>query len=148
MYDAQWSALCRAIGEDGWLADPRFVTLEARFANRDALDAAIGAWTSVHTVDEIEEVLQAAHVPAHRASGSTDVLADPQLAARRHFLEVEHPEFGSVTIENSRMIFSDTPARVAAAGPVFGQHNEQVLRDILGLTDDEVLELVVSGVLE
>jgi crotonobetainyl-CoA:carnitine CoA-transferase CaiB-like acyl-CoA transferase len=46
------------------------------------------------------------------------------------------------------MIFSGTPAQVAAAGPVFGQHNDQVLREILGYTDDEVLDLVVSGALE
>ena len=52
------------------------------------------------------------------------------------------------TIENSRMIFSDTPARVKAPGPVFGQHNEEVLRDVLGYSDEEVLELVTNGVLE
>ena len=46
------------------------------------------------------------------------------------------------------MIFSDTPARVTRAGPVFGQHNDEVLRDVLGYTDDEVLDLVVKGVLE
>ena len=102
MNDEQWSALCNATGEKSWLADPRFATLDARIANRDALDAEIGTWTSTHTVDEIEDVLQAAHVPAHRASSGVDALADPQLAARQHFLEVDHPEFGSVTIENSR----------------------------------------------
>ncbi len=148
MNDEQWSALCKGTGEESGLADPRFATLDARIANREALDAAIGAWTSTRTVDEIEDVLQAAHVPAHRASSGVDALADPQLAARQHFVEVDHPEFGSVTIENSRMIFSDTPARVTGAGPVFGQHNDGVLRDVLGYSDDEVLDLVVSGVLE
>jgi crotonobetainyl-CoA:carnitine CoA-transferase CaiB-like acyl-CoA transferase len=148
MDDTQWSALCQATGEASWLADPRFATLDARLASREALDAAIGAWTSTRTLDEIEGVLQAAHVPAHRASSGVDALADPQLAARQHFLEVDHPEFGSVTIENSRMVFSDTPARVTSAGPVFGQHNDHVLREVLGYTDDEVMDLVVSGVLE
>ena len=146
--DAQWSALCHAIGEPAWLTDSRFATLEARVANRPALDAAIGAWTSVRTEDEIEDVLQAARVPVHRASASADVLADPQLAARRHFIEVEHAELGPVTIENSRMVFSATPAHVDSPGPVFGQHNEQVLRDILGYSEDEFTDLLVAGVLE
>jgi len=146
--DAQWSALCEAIGEPLWLTDPCFATLEARVANRPALDAAIGAWTSVRSEDEIEGVLQAAHVPAHRASTSADVLADPQLAARGHFIEVDHAELGPVTIENSRMVFSGTPAQVVSPGPVFGQHNEQVLRDILGYSEDEFTDLLVAGVLE
>lgn len=146
--DTQWSALCGAIGREPWLADPRFATLDARIANRGALDAALGAWTSARTVDEIEEVLQAAHFPVHRASSSVDVLADPQLSARHHFLDVEHPEFGSVTIENSRMVFSGTPAQIESSGPVFGQHNEHVLRDVLGYSEGEILELVVNGVLE
>lgn len=146
--DAQWAALCQAIGEPSWLADPRFATLEARVANRPALDAAIGAWTSARRENEIEELLQAAHVPAHRASTSADVLADPQLAARGHFIEVEHAEFGPVTIENSRMVFSDTPAQVLSPGPVFGQHSEQVLRDILGYSEEEFTDLLVAGVLE
>jgi benzylsuccinate CoA-transferase BbsF subunit len=146
--DAQWSALCEAIGERSWLADPRFATLEARVANRPALDAAIGAWTSARSEDEIEGVLQAAHVPVHRASTSADVLADPQLAARGHFIEVDHAELGPVTIENSRMVFSGTPAQVVSPGPIFGQHNELVLRDILGYSEDEFTDLLVAGVLE
>jgi crotonobetainyl-CoA:carnitine CoA-transferase CaiB-like acyl-CoA transferase len=146
--EAQWRALCEAIGHTPWLSDPRFSTLEARLANRDALDAALGEWTSARAVHEIEEVLQAARVPVHRASGSEDVLADPQLAARRHFIDVEHPEFGAVTIENSRVILSATRARVTAAGPAFGQHNEHVLRDLLGYSEEEVVELVAGGALE
>ncbi len=146
--DAQWSALCAAMGQEPWLTDPRFATLEARIANRGALDGELGAWTSARTVDEIEQMLQAAHVPVHRASSSIDVVADPQLAARRHFIDVAHPEFGSVTVENSRMVFSGTPAQVKSSAPVFGQHNDQVLRDILGYSDEEVLDLVVNGVLE
>ena len=146
--DAQWAALCEATGMKPWLVDPRFITLDARIANREALDVALGAWTSGRTVDEIEQLLQAAHVPAHRASSSIDVLDDPQLSSRQHFIDVSHAEFGQVTIENSRMIFSSTPAQVVASAPVFGQHNEHVLRDLLNYSEDEVLDLVVGGVLE
>jgi len=146
--EAQWRALCQSAGQTSWPGDPRFSTLASRLANREALDAALGQWTSTRTVDEIEAVLQAAHVPVHRVSSSEDVLADPQLASRRHFIEVEHPELGSVTIENSRMVLSATPARVTTPAPVFGQHNEHVLRNLLGYSEEEVAELVASGALE
>ena len=96
---------------------------------------------------EIENALQAEHVPAHRLVTTVDAFEDPQLAAREHFISVEHGDLGAVTIENSRMRFSATPARVAAAGPTFGQHNQHVLTEILGLDDEEFTELLVEGVL-
>ena len=68
--------------------------------------------------------------------------------AREHLVTVEHPEFGPVPIENSRMRFSATPARVTAPGPTFGQHNQQVLTEILGLSEEEFIELLAEGVLE
>ena len=145
--DVQWQGLCRAIG--ALLSDDaRFATLASRIEHRDAVDAAMGAWTATRDVDEIEQLLQAEGVPVHRATTSTDAFADPQLQARDHIVTVEHAELGRVPIENSRMRFSATPARVTAPGPTFGQHNQQVLTEILGLSDDEFVELLAEGVLE
>lgn len=146
--DALWEALCAAVGQDAWRTDARFGTLAARLANRAELDAAISAWTAPRSVDEIEQTLQAARVPVHRVSCSAELLAERQLVERGHFVEAAHPEFGAVTVENSRMVFSETPACVTSAGPMFGQHNEQVLRDLLGYSDEEILEFVMNGVLE
>lgn len=146
--EGQWQALARATGNEAWLTDSRFATLPARHQNRQALEAAIEAWTAPRTPDEIEAVLQGAGVPVHRASTTADLFADPQVAHRNHFVTVEHAELGPVPVENARAILSETPARVDTAGPTFGQHNEKVLRDILGLSDEEIVELVASGALE
>jgi crotonobetainyl-CoA:carnitine CoA-transferase CaiB-like acyl-CoA transferase len=145
--EAEWQGLCRATGEP-WDRDPRFATLAARLANREALDQVIGAWTATRDVDEIEQALQAVAVPVHRASTSADAVADPQLLHREHFITVEHPEMGQVVLESSRMRFSCTPASVKTPGPLFGQHNEQVLREIAGMSDDEITEMIVGGALE
>jgi len=146
--DRKWYSLCDVIGDGAWAADPRFSSNAARLAHRDALDDALAGWTRGRDLAEMEEMLQAAAVPAHRVSTSVDCFADPQLLARGHFLTVEHPELGPVPIESSRMRFSDTPARVSRPGPTFGQDNERVLRDILGLSDDEIVDLVAAGALE
>ncbi|HLZ69216.1 MAG TPA: CoA transferase, partial [Dehalococcoidia bacterium] len=146
--EAQWQALCRATGNAGWLADPRFAPVAARQANRAALEAALAAWTGEHEVAEIEQCLQAAGVPVHRVSSSADLLADPQLAQRRHLQDAEHPLLGPVPLEGARAIFSRTPARPPTTGPTYGQHTQQVLRDLLGLADEEIVELTVAGVLE
>lgn len=146
--EAQWQALCHATGHREWLSDPRFATFADRVANREALDAAIAAWTRERDVAAIEQTLQAAGVPVHRSSTSADAFADPQLAFRGHFVTVEHGALGPVPVEGSRMRFSRTPARITRAGPTFGQDNERVLRDILGMNDEEIAELVANGVLE
>ena len=87
-------------------------------------------------------------MPAYRSATSEDLVADPQLVHRRHFIQAEHAELGPVTIENSRFHLSETPADVRRAGPTFGQDNEYVLHEILGLTDEEVVEYIAAGALE
>jgi len=145
--EGQWQALAAMAGRE-WASDARFGTLEARFANREALDAAIGDWTAGHAAGWLEETLQDAGVPVHRVANSIDAAADPQLAHRGHFVTVEHPELGPVVVEASRMKFSATPAGVKWPGPVFGQHNETVLREMLGLSEEEFVEALTSGALE
>ncbi|MER3421182.1 MAG: hypothetical protein C4290_11975 [Chloroflexota bacterium] len=146
--EAQWRALCEVTGHPEWAADPRFATLNERIAHAEALDALLAAWTAPRDAEEIERLLQGAGVPVHRVATSADCFADPQLAHRGHFVTVEHPELGPVPVENSRLRLSRTPARIAWAGPTFGQHNDQVLREILGLSDEEIAHLVTAGALE
>jgi crotonobetainyl-CoA:carnitine CoA-transferase CaiB-like acyl-CoA transferase len=146
--EEQWQSLSRATGHPEWTEDPRFATLADRVANREALDVLISAWTRDRDVDTIEQALQAAGVPVHRSSSSADAFADPQLAFRGHFVTVEHAELGPVPVEGSRMRFSRTPARITKAGPTFGRDNDYILREILGLNDEQVVELLAGGVLE
>lgn len=146
--EAQWQALARAAGHPEWLTDGRFATMEARLANRRPLDDLIAAWTAPQPVEAIEEALRAARVPVHRVADNADLFADPQLQHRGHFVTVEHPDLGPVPIESSRMRFSATPSVVTRPGPTFGQDNEHVLRDLLGLSDDEIVEYIAEGALE
>jgi crotonobetainyl-CoA:carnitine CoA-transferase CaiB-like acyl-CoA transferase len=145
--DDVWRALCRATGLS-WAEDSRFATAMARRENREALDAAIGAWTAGFEAGALEELLQGAGVPVHRLSTSADVFADLQLKDRAHIIDLEHPRLGPVPIETSRMRFSRTPAIAAWPGPEIGQHNDHVLREILGMTDEAIAELVADEALE
>lgn len=144
--DAEWQGLASVAGDA--LADDRFRTNASRLEHNEALEAALSAWTREREVDEIERALQAKGVPVHRLTTMADAFSDPQLAAREHFVTVEHGELGPVPVENSRMRFSATPARVTAAGPTFGQHTEQVLTEILGIGEEEMVDLLADGVLQ
>jgi crotonobetainyl-CoA:carnitine CoA-transferase CaiB-like acyl-CoA transferase len=142
-----WRALCEASGMD-WAKDQRFAAAADRLVNREELDAAIAAWTRAFEAARLEEILQAVGVPVHRVATSADVCQDPQLAARRHIVELEDPRLGTVLLETSRMRLSRTPATAAWPGPEVGQHNDFVLRDILGMSDEAITELVIDEALE
>src|SRR5205085_12426359 len=141
----KWHALCEATGHPHWLADPRFATFADRQQHRVALEAVLSAWTVQREAREIVLCLQAAGVPAHRVSSSADVLRDPQLRFRGHFVTVEHPMLGPVLVEDSRLRFSHARTALKTAGPTIGQHNDLVLHDLVGLSDAEIDELKANG---
>ena len=146
--DAEWRGLREAMDNPAWALEPALVTAGGRLAEAAGIETRIAEWTRERSPDEVEATLQARGVPAYRSATSEDLVADPQLVHRRHFIQAEHAELGPVTIENSRFHLSETPADIRRAGPTFGQDNEYVLHAILGLTDDEVVEYIAAGALE
>ena len=87
-------------------------------------------------------------MPAHRLSDCLDILDDPQLKARDHIVYLEYPQFGSVPYDTSRMRFLRTPAVIRWPGPKIGEHNDYVLRELLGLKDVEIAEVVAHNALK
>lgn len=146
--DEQWRALCSVIGQPGIAPDSDLGSAAGRLAHREALDDWVARWTAGRDVSEVEALLQAVGVPCHGVSGSPELAVDPQLIARRHFIEVNHPELGPVVVEDSRMRFSETPAVVTRPGPTLGQDNDYVLRELLGMDDAAITELLVAGALD
>ena len=91
--------------------------------------------------------LVAAGVAASVGQRPSDLHADPQLAHRGFFVNCEHGEMGPTPYDGPATVFSETPAQVTAA-PVLGQHTNEVLREVLGLNDDEIAEYAASGVFQ
>ena len=120
---------------------------DRRRAHAETIDAAITAWTEPREAADIEAALQACGVPAHRVSDAADLMADPQIVAREHFLSVPHAKHGHTWVENSNFELSRTPGRPLWGGPMFGEHNMEVLEGILGYDADKVADLVIAGAL-
>ena len=112
------------------------------------IDQLVEQWTSTLPAESVQETLVQAGVPCHLVAESRDSVADPQLRQRGHFVTVPHAELGEVVVESSRVKLSRTPAVVERGGPTYGQDNEYVLRELLGLSEDEVIDLVAAGALE
>ena len=147
--DEQWRALAEIISSDSELAaDSRYASAEQRLAAQDDLEARIAAWTCSRSVEEVEDTLQTAGVPAHRVAAMRDAHEDPQLAHREHWWASEHPVVGNVTYESPAWRLSDTPPPRPAPSPLLGQHNEYVYRGLLGYSDDEFTDLLIDGVIQ
>ena len=143
---AQWDAL-RAVTRLRAFELEGFERLDARIAEREAIDAALGEWCREREPFELARSLQAAGVPAYVVMRPTDLYEDPQLAHRSFFVTVDHSEMGPTPCDGPVTHFSRTPARLRRPGPCIGEHTEHVLRELLGLTDDEISEYAVAGAL-
>ena len=143
--DAEWARLAALIG--GEALDGAFASLAGRKASEDRLEALVEAWTSTRHVGDLERDLQAQGIAAHRAADSADLLADPQMVARGHFIRMPHPLGGECVVEASRFRLSETPARCIRPAPHFGRDTREVLMSILGYGADRVAALDAAGAL-
>ncbi|MEZ4216446.1 MAG: CoA transferase [Myxococcota bacterium] len=140
--DAQWQALCAALGRADWARAPELASAAGRRAAHDAIDEGIRAWTTVRARAEAAEALLAAGVPASECINPHALFPNPQLAHRGFFQEVEHPAAGRMRYPGQPIAFSGLPRGLRRrAAPLLGEHNEAVLRDELGLSDDDVAKL-------
>jgi crotonobetainyl-CoA:carnitine CoA-transferase CaiB-like acyl-CoA transferase len=135
------------MGRPAWADDERFSTLLGRKANEDALEEQIAAWTRTVTPEEGMRLLQARGVPAGVVQTAEDVLDhDEHLKARGYYVYLDHPEAGHNAYDGPQFRLSETPARLQAPAPLLGEHNDFVLREVLGYGDDRIAELLVEQV--
>lgn len=145
--DREWQRLAQLIGGATLANDARFATLAQRKKNEDALETIVQAWTETQTPFAVEIALQAIGVPAHNLASSADLVADPQLRARQHFLKLPHALMGETHIENARYSLSETPAAPPRAAPHFHRDDEFVLKEFAGYDAARIAALTDAGVL-
>lgn len=143
----EWQTLCRVMGQPELAADPRFATLEARKKNEDELEAVVSAWTRERPAQDTMHLLQQAGVPAGVLQDMAELIQDPQMRHSQFFPVLDHPEIGPHLHQAHGVRFSETPAEITRA-PMLGEHNEEVLKDILGLSEEERVDLVLERVIE
>lgn len=137
--------LCRALGLEELLADPRYVDNRSRVANRDALDERLVAAIGALDLAELAARLDACEVGFSPIQDIADVFEDPQMIARQAIVSVPDSELGTVRMQAVVPRFSATPGAVRAAGPALGEHSEQIWRE-LGFSDEEIARLRADGV--
>ena len=147
--EAEWAAFCQVAGHPEWMADRRFANHENRRRHVDRLDEMVAGWTSALPAEVLMQRLQDGGVAAGVAQHVEDLLrADPQLAARDFFEDIQHRSAGTVRASRPGFRLTETGGRTSDTGRAIGADNIRVLRDWLSFTDEDIAPYLRAGVLE
>lgn len=146
--DAEWIGLCRAMGVTGaqLAADVELSTVTGRSDSVDRLESAISAWTAERRAEEVVRACQAEGVPAAVVMTPSRLMADDHLWARHFYHLIERPEIDPNYIPGPVVRLTSTPGGPSCPPPLFGQHTDEVLRELLGLSEEELATLEADGV--
>jgi CoA:oxalate CoA-transferase len=138
--------------KDGWVyihTSPRMVDRLMAGMGVETLESKeeLEGWVAERTVEEVVEALSATAVPVAPVNQMDQLLEDPQVKHREMIVALEHPKAGTVRGPNFPVKFSKTPAEVRRPAPLLGQHNEEVLTELLGYRKEEVDEFRSSWVI-
>jgi crotonobetainyl-CoA:carnitine CoA-transferase CaiB-like acyl-CoA transferase len=144
--DAVWARLAKAMGTPELASDPRYVDHVSRGKHQSELDERINSWTSTLTVDELEALMIEHSIPAGKMYRAPEMIEDPHFVARDAIIEVETERWGTLKMQNAFPKFSDTESSVRTPAPAqIGQHNDDVYRGLLGLSEAEIAALGEAG---
>ena len=144
--DEEWKSFCEVLGNSGWINSTKYASLQARKMHETELEEQVNKWTEQYTPQEVMTMMQKAGVPAGVVQNGQDIVDfDPQVKARDLLLKMHHPVVGDYLHTRWPFILSKTPADIQT-GPLIGEHNEYVCTEILGMSEEEFVELVIQEI--
>jgi benzylsuccinate CoA-transferase BbsF subunit len=146
--DAKWLRFKEAMGGPAWACDPTLEQLSARMARREELDARIAEWTREHTHYDVMHHLQQSGVAAAPCLDAAELRSDPHLVQRGFLREMDHEEVGSRLMPGLPARYSEPGVYSYGMAPLLGEHNEDILCGLLGLSRARFDELSASKVID
>ena len=148
--DEEWADLCQLMGRQELASDARFADLLARRDNHDELDVLISEWTATLDKYDLMHQLQGVGIPAGPVLTGRDIHFDPHYQHRGFVEKVKFPEerqIGNRYLMGRPYQYSNTPLSIRGPGPKFGQDNEGLLRELLGLDEGAYQGLVDDAII-
>jgi crotonobetainyl-CoA:carnitine CoA-transferase CaiB-like acyl-CoA transferase len=145
--DDQWQALRGVLGDPGWAEDPALQSHAGRRADHDRVDQEIAAWAAEQELEAAVERLLAAGVPAAAVFDGREAYRHPQLVARGFFEPLDHPIAGQHPVPTVPFRYASVPRWLRRPSPTLGQHNQEILVDLLGVGEEELARLEQEGVI-
>jgi benzylsuccinate CoA-transferase BbsF subunit len=143
--DDQWQSMLGALGADS--TDERFATMSERIENAPALDEFIGSLTRSHEARGLTVRLQAAGIAAYLVENCVDLHQDDNLESFGFWHWLDHKEMGASPYEGLSHRMSRTPGTLRSPAPILGQDNDEVFREMLSLSTDEIEQLKRENVI-
>ncbi|CAP41557.1 unnamed protein product [Bordetella petrii] len=140
-----WKDFCPAMGCPELANDPRYANNRARNQNRQTLIDRLQEILLTKTYEEWEAILADKGIPVGAINNMEELVNHPQVKARGSLVEVDHPRAGKIRMVGVPVRLSKTPGAIRTAAPLLGEHNDEVLRHMLGLSDDQIAALRQTG---
>ena len=137
--DQQWNSLIRIIDQEKWASDERFSSAAGRVDHHDEIDRGIEVWTGRFSSAEVEKRLKAAEIPAERVRRINDVIDGSRKDTV--FSSMAERRVGSMLTTTLPFTLSSVALPVARSAPSLGEHNTEVLREWLNISDEEILAI-------
>jgi len=145
--DRLWVKLCEGIGLPEVAHDPKYATNAQRVEHREEIVRLLEARLATKTRKEWEAILAPLGIPCGPINRMDEVFADPQVQHLQMVMEAEHPQAGTIRMVRNPVSFSRMPVDLRQVPPRLGEHTEEVLRDMLGYSAEEVAALRAAGVI-
>ncbi len=145
--DNQWQKFCRAVGRDAWISDERFATNSARLANRETAVAMLNELFGEKDAAEWMALCDEIGIPSAPINNIAQVFAHEQVKARNTQLDVPHPTAATVPLVNSPLKIPTNPTSVRYPPPTLGQHTDELLHALVGMSEAEIAALREEKVL-
>ena len=144
--DDHWRRMCAAFGRDDLAGDPRFADLQGRVRHGDDVNEAIQAESLKMTTAELVALMDEADVPVAPVNTRQSMIDDPQVRHRGIVVETVHPTAGRIRQARPPGFFSKTPSCLRRHAPLFGEHSDEVLVEMLDKSPAEIAALRAEGV--
>ena len=141
---AVWEKICDVIGKPEWKSDPDYATPDARLPRLKHIFDTIEQWTMTKTKFEVMEMCNPLDIPCGPILSMKELAEEPSLRKTGTVVEVDHPTRGSYLTVGMPVKLSDSPAEVRRS-PLLGEHNDEILSQVLGYSPDEVAAIQRSG---
>ncbi len=143
--DEHWKRLCKALELQDWIDNPKYATNAKRVEHRDEIVKALSELFKSKTREEWLKLLEEEGVPCAPVYEVSEALSNPQIIHREMVIEIEHPTIGKLKQLGTPMKLSETPCQIRYPPPLLGQHTKEILKELLGYSDEEIEELRKIG---
>ncbi len=141
---AVWKNVCDVIGKPEWKEHADYAKPEARLTRLNEIFGVIEDWTMTKTKFEVMEICNPLNIPVGPILSMKEIAADRSLRKTGTVVEVDHPERGPYLSVGNPIKLSDSPADVERS-PLLGEHTDEILRDVLGMNEDEIVAAKAEG---